>query len=207
VIDERFVIVGALIGSVGMVLYLRDTLRGDTQPNRVTFLLWAIAPLLAFGAEISAGVGLRSLMTFVVGFFPLLIFLASFRSPGAVWELQRIDYVCGALSVVGLLAWIITQHGTVAIVAAIASDALAATPTVRKAWLQPETETAAAYAAAGINAFITLLTVTEWTTADVAFPLYILCGSVLMTTLVAGRLGPRVRGQRHERGETPAHAG
>ena len=192
-IDERFVIVGAVIGSIGMVLYLRDTLRGDTQPNRVTFLLWAVAPLLAFGAEIAAGVGLRSLMTFVVGFFPLLIFLASFKNPGSVWDLQRIDYVCGALSIAGLIAWIVTQHGTVAIVAALAADALAATPTVRKSWLHPETETAAAYAAAAVNAGITLLTVTEWTTADVAFPLYILCGSVLLTTLVAGRLGPRWR--------------
>ena len=192
-IDERFVILGAAIGSAGMVLYLRDTLRGDTQPNRVTFLLWAVAPLLAFGAEVAAGVGLRSLMTFVVGFFPLLIFLASFRSPGAVWELQRIDYVCGALSVAGLLAWIVTQHGTVALVAAVGADALAATPTVRKSWLEPETETAAAYAAAAVNAGITLLTVTEFTTADVAFPIYILCGASLMTALIAGRIGPRVR--------------
>jgi len=195
-IDERFVIVGAAIASVGMLLYLRDTLRGDTQPNRVTFLLWGVAPLLAFGAEVAAGVGLRSLMTFVVGFGPLVIFIASFRNPNSVWGLQRIDYVCGALSVAGLLAWIVTRHGTVAIAAAIGADALAAAPTVRKSWLAPETETAAAYAAAAVNAAIALLTVTEWTTADVAFPLYILCGATMETIFIAGRLGPRARARR-----------
>jgi hypothetical protein len=195
-LDERFVIVGAAIASVGMLLYLRDTLRGDTQPNRVTFLLWGAAPLLAFGAEISAGVGLRSLMTFVVGFGPLLIFFASFRNPNSVWDLERIDYVCGALSIAGLAAWIITRHGTVAIAAAIAADGLAAAPTVRKSWLAPETETAAAYGSAAVNAAIALLTVTVWTTADVAFPLYILCVATMETILISGRVGPRFRARR-----------
>src|SRR3954469_3810390 len=195
-LDDRFVILGAAIASAGMLVYLRDTLRGDTQPNRVTFLLWGIAPLLAFGAEVSAGVGIRSLMTFVVGFGPLLIFFASFRNPNAVWDLQRIDYVCGAVWIAGLLAWIITRHGTVAIVAALGADVLAAAPTFRKSWLAPETETAAAYAAAAVNAAIAMLTVTEWTTADVAFPLYILCASTIETIFIAGRLGPRVRARR-----------
>ena len=195
-LDVHFVILGAAIGSVGAALYLRDTLRGVTQPNRVTWLMWAIAPLLAFAAEIHAGVGLRSLMTFVVGFGPLLIFLASFRNPASAWELRRLDYVCGALSAAGLVAWLVTSHGTVAIAASIAADALAAVPTLQKSWRSPETETAAAYLAASLNAAITLLTVNEVTTAIVAFPIYILVVATLETVLIAGRLGPRLRQRR-----------
>jgi len=56
VLDVHFVILGAAIGSAGAALYLRDTLRGVTQPNRVTWLLWAAAPLLAFAVEVQAGV-------------------------------------------------------------------------------------------------------------------------------------------------------
>ena len=191
-LDVHFVILGAAVGSVGAALYLRDTLRGDTQPNRVTWLLWSAAPLLAFAVEVRTGVGLRSLMTFVVGFFPLLIFLASFRNPASVWHIGRLDYVCGALSVAGLTAWLVTRHGTVALVASIAADALAAVPTLRKSFRWPETETAAAYAAAAANAAITLLTVKRVTTAVVAFPAYILIVASLETVLVAGRVGPRL---------------
>ncbi len=197
-LDVHFVILGAAIGSVGAVLYLRDTLRGVTQPNRVTWLMWAIAPLLAFAAEVHAGVGLRSLMTFVVGFGPLLIFLASFRNPAAAWELRRLDYVCGACSAAGLVIWLVTGHGTVAIAASIAADALAALPTLQKSWRAPETETAAAYLAASLNAGITLLTVSTVTTAVVAFPIYILVVATLEFVLIAGRLGPRLR-QRYPR--------
>ena len=137
--------------------------------------------------------GLRSLMTFVVGFFPLLIFLASFHNPAAVWRIEPLDYVCGALSVAGLAAWLVTRHGSVALTASIAADGLAAAPTIRKSWLWPETETAAAYAAAAANAGITLLTVTRVTAAEVAFPIYIFTVALFETAIVAGRLGPRLR--------------
>ena len=197
-LDVHFVILGAAIGSVGLVLYLRDTLRGTTQPNRVTWLMWATAPLLAFAVEVNEGVGLRSLLTFTVGFGPLLIFLASFRNPASVWQISRLDYICGGLSIAGLVAWVVTQHGTVALVASIAADALAAVPTIHKSWRWPETETGAAYVAAAINAAITLLTVDRVTSAVVAFPLYILLVATFEAVVVTGRIGPRVRAARIE---------
>ena len=45
-LDVHFVILGAAIGAVGQTLYVRDTVRGETQPNRVTWLLWAIVPVM-----------------------------------------------------------------------------------------------------------------------------------------------------------------
>jgi hypothetical protein len=62
-------------------VYLRDTLRGTTKPNRVTWLLWAVAPLLAAAVELSEGVGLRALPTFMVGFMPLLVFVGRSTTP------------------------------------------------------------------------------------------------------------------------------
>lgn len=186
-LDVHFVILGAVIGFGGSVAYIRDTLRGVTQPHRVTWLLWAAAPLLAFAVELHSGVGLRSLMTFSIGFGPLLIFLASFRSPNASWAITPLDWACGLLSVAGLAVWLVTRHGTVAIVA----DALAAGPTLRKAWRSPETETAAAYVTGLVNSVITVLTIDRFTTAVAAFPIYIVAIAGVETVLVAGRLGPR----------------
>ena len=76
-INENWIYLGTAIGAAGAAVYLRDTLRGTTQPNRVTWLLWAVAPLLASAVELNEGVGLRVLPTFMVGFMPLLIFIAS----------------------------------------------------------------------------------------------------------------------------------
>jgi hypothetical protein len=193
VINEQFVYVGAAIGVLGAAAYLRDTLRGTTQPNRVTWLLWAVAPLLAAAVEFKSGVGLRTLTTFTIGFMPLLIFIASFHNPAAVWRVGRLDYVCGALSVAGTVGWLVTRSGVVAIVAAIVADLLAGIPTLVKSWTDPETESVSAYLGAFLNAAILLLTVTDWTTAVVAFPLYIVCLAGFETFLVGAKPGPRHR--------------
>ena len=192
-LDRHFVILGAVMGAVGIAFYLRDTLRGVTRPNRVTWLMWSIAPLLAFAVEIREGVGLQSLLTFTVGFLPLLVFVASFHNRQGYWRIGALDYLCGAVSALGLAIWLATRHGTVAIAASIASDALAALPTLLKSWKEPESESVSAYGSSAVNAAITLLTIRTWTTAYLAFPAYI-CGiSSLETLLIGGRLGPRLR--------------
>jgi hypothetical protein len=192
VIDVHFVILGAVIGSLGQAVYVRDTIRGVTRPNRVTFLLWAIAPLLAFAVELDEGVGLRALMTFVIGFGPLVIFAASFVNRSSVWRIGRLDYICGFVSLLGTVGWLVSRHGTVALVAAVAADGLAAVPTIVKSWKDPDSETATLYFTGVANAGITLLTVHQLTLAVVAFPAYVLIVGTLQIALVAGRVGLRV---------------
>jgi hypothetical protein len=193
VLNVHFVYLGVSVGAIGQGFYVAETLRGRTQPNRVTWLLWAIAPLLAFAVEIADGVGLQALMTFMVGFGPLVVFGASFVNRNAVWELGPFDYGCGALSVAGTIGWLVTRQGLVALAAAVAADLLAAVPTLVKSWRQPETETASAYAGAVFSAVITLLTVTRVSAPVVTFPLYIAVVASVELALVAGRVGPRVR--------------
>ena len=89
-INENWIYLGTAIGAAGALVYLRDTLRGTTQPNRVTWLLWAVAPLLAAAVSLSEGAGLRALPTFMVGFMPLLIFIASFHNAAAVWKVRSV---------------------------------------------------------------------------------------------------------------------
>ena len=127
-INENWIYLGTAIGAAGAAVYLRDTLRGTTQPNRVTWLLWAVAPLLAAAVEFNEGVGLRALPTFMVGFMPLLIFIGSFHNSASVWKVRRMDYACGAVSVVGTIVWLVTRDGVLAISAAIAADFLAGIP-------------------------------------------------------------------------------
>lgn len=202
-LNVHFVFLGAAIGTIGQAFYVADTIRGRNQPNRVTWLLWAVAPLLAFAVEINDHVGLQALLTFTVGFGPLVVFCASFVNRKAVWKLGPLDYTCGALSVGGTIGWIVTRQGLVALGAAVVADALAGVPTLVKSWKRPESESASVYIGSFFNAVITLLTVKHLSAPVVTFPLYIAVIAFVETVLVAGRLGPRVRGAPAEgkRGE------
>jgi len=193
VISVNWVYVGSAIGALGTAVYLRDTLRGTTKPNRVTWLLWAVAPLLASAVELDQGIGLRTLPTFMIGFMPLLVFVASFHNRGSVWKIRRIDYACGLMSVFGTAVWLITRNGILAISAAIVADFLAGVPTVMKSWTHPETETVHTYIGAVVSMVILLLTIDHWSFVVAAFPLFIVCMGSVEVWLVGWKPGPRWR--------------
>jgi hypothetical protein len=186
VIDPRFAILAALIIVMGNAAYAVDTVRGKTQPNRVSWMLWALAPMIAFAAEVAQGVGLNAVLTLAVGVGPLIVVIASFLDPKAYARVTPFDVGCGVLSLAALGAWAVTGRGNVAILLSVLADFLAAIPTIRKAYLYPHTEHAVAFVAGAAGAAITLLTIApeDWGFASVAFPAYILLDSALIASLI-----------------------
>ena len=192
-LNENFVILGFVIATLGGLKYLVETIQGRVKPNRVTFFIWALAPLIAFTAEIKQGVGIQSLMTFGVGFGSLLIFIASFVNKKAQWKLGLFDFTCGVLSLMGILFWYITRSGNIAITFSIIADGLAALPTIVKSFRYPETENSWAYLTAAISASLTLLTIDSWDFAHYGFPVYILIGCLIIFSLVKFKLGKAIK--------------
>lgn len=190
-LNANFVILGSLFNLIGSSGYVIDTIKGKAKPNRVTWFLWALAPLIAFSAEIQKGVGIASLMTFMVGFGPLMIFIASFINKKSYWNIGRLDIMCGLLSVMGLLFWAITREGNLAIFFAIFADFLAGIPTVIKSYKAPETESYLVFLMAAISAAITMLTIKTWDFAHYAFPVYILAICLLLFILIKFKIGKK----------------
>jgi hypothetical protein len=191
-LHTNFIIIGTLIGAVGSVAYLTDTVRGKVKPNRVSFLLWSIAPLIAFFAQIKQGVGLEALMTFSTGFLPFTVFIASFVNKQAEWKLTRFDLICGILSLAGLVLWMITKVANVAIFFSIVADGFAAVPTIVKAYKYPDTEIAWPWIATVFGVILTLLTLSTFTFANSGFIIYILVVNTLIYLLVQFRLGEKL---------------
>lgn len=191
-LNSNFVFLGVIIGSIGGISYLIYTVKGKVKPNKVTFFLWALVPLIAFAAEIKQGVGIQSLMTFSVGFFPLAIFIASFFNKKAEWKITNFDLICGAFSVIGLILWLVTKIGNIAIIFSILADGLAALPTVIKSYKYPETESGWTYLTAAINATFTLLTINLWNFAHYGFPVYILIINMIIFSAIQFKIGKRL---------------
>jgi len=184
-LNPNFAIVGALIAVAGCASYAWDTLKGSTQPNRVGWSLWALAPLIAFAAELSQGVKLQqSLITFSAGFGPMLVLLASFADRKAYWKIKPFDWYCGALSLIALLLWWITGKGDVAIIFSICADLLACIPTATKAFTNPETESPTAFVAGSVGVIITLLTIQHWMFPNYAFPVYLLVANTSIAGII-----------------------
>lgn len=183
------VVVGAAVQLLGVLSYMKETLHGNTKPNRVTWLMWSIAPLIATFAALADGVTWAVLPVFMAGFAPLLVFISSFVNPHAYWKLERFDYLCGLFSILALVLWVITREPAVAIGFAIASDAFAAAPTLVKSWKYPETETVDAYTTGVFNALTSFAAIKTWTFAAFAFPVYlVLVNSALILAIYRRKL-------------------
>lgn len=185
----NFTYLGLLIISIGGFVYLFKTLKGEVKPNKVTWFLWSLAPLIAFAAQLKQGVGIQAWLTFVVGFQPLLIFIASFVNKKSYWKITKLDLIFGFLSIIGLVLWQITGVGNIAILFSIIADGMAALPTIIKSYKFPESETSFAYFTSALGSFIILLTINIWNFETFSFSLYIFIVNLILTTLIYFKLG------------------
>lgn len=188
-LNENFIYLAISFNILGNFSYLKAVVGGKAKPHKVSWFIWALAPLIAFAAQISQGVGISSLMTFAVGFGPLLVFLASFLNRKAVWKISNFDYFCLILSLMAVILWIITKDALLALILSIVADAIACIPTLIKSWYFPETEDYKAYLFAGISAFITTLTIHDWNFQTFAFPIWILIICLVFVLLIKFSIG------------------
>lgn len=170
---QYLVLVGAALSFIACFSYIRSMFRGEARPNRISWLMWSIAPLIATAASLSSGVRWAVVPVFMSGFSPLLIFIFSFVSKKAYWKLEPFDYVCGICSALALILWAITKNTDLAIVFAILSDASAAVPTIMKSWTRPETENVYPFLTGLFSAGTAFLAISAWTLSSYAFPIYL----------------------------------
>lgn len=168
------VIISAFISIVGAYFYIKDTLNGKSKPNRVTWGMWALSPLIGAVAALSAHADFwATIRIFLAGFLPLLVFIASFINSKSYWKLTFFDFLCGACSVLALLVWGITSSPTLAILLAATGDMFATIPTIRKAWSYPQTETGLTYLASFVSILIIIPSIPKWNIENSAFQIYL----------------------------------
>ena len=142
--------------------------------------MWSVAPFIATAAALSNNVGWAVIPVFMSGFSPFLVFTASFFNKKAYWKLSSFDYLCGVLSGIAIVLWFVTNDPNLAIVFAIVSDALAAVPTLIKAWHNPDTESIWPFIIGIFSPMTSFLVATTWGFSALAFPTYLVVINVLL---------------------------
>ncbi len=185
------VVVSAFVSIAGSAAYIRDTLAGKTKPNRVSFSMWALAPLIGTAAALSAHADVwATVRIFLAGFMPLLIFLASFINPQSYWKLTTFDFLCGTCALFAFIVWAVVDSPRLAILFAAAGDGFASLPTIRKAWNYPETETGITYIASFVAVLLIIPSIPKWNIENSAFQIYLLItNTFLLFAVYRKRLG------------------
>jgi hypothetical protein len=182
---EYLVIAAAIATSLAALAYIRSMFRGGAKPNRISWLLWMVAPFIGAAAALSNGVDwVAVLPVFMAGFSPLLILAGSLFAKKAYWKLSRFDYFCGGLSGLALVLLYLTSNPNVAILFSILGDALAGIPTLAKGWRHPQSESPWPYITGVFSASVGLFASQLTTFSGYAFPAYLLVINVLLLLAV-----------------------
>ena len=187
-INQNFIYLSLLFAIIGYGGYIIDTWKGVTQPNRVSWSLWALAALVTLASQHKLNGGIQLLYTAMQVILPLTIFLVSFRDKKAYWKLTRYDFLCGAVSLVGILVLLFTHRPLAALWLGILSDFFASIPTLTKCYTNPETESWRTYFFAVLSSLIAVLTVKPWAFVNYSFAFYVMLINVAFTLLI---LAPR----------------
>jgi hypothetical protein len=186
-IPEYFAVVGAIIGSIGGFYYLYDTITGKARPNRVTWLLWGLFPMIIFVAQRAQGVEGLSWASFAAGFTPFLILLGSFLNKNAYWKTEPTDYFLMAAAIAGIILWAFADTPNLAILFALVADLLAGLPTLLKAYRHPQTESWIAYAISTFGFGLGVLAVHSFTFENYAFISYLFVLNGVLAILASRR--------------------
>lgn len=185
---QYVVILWAIVSLFGIFFYLKETIKGNTKPNRVSRLMRSIAPMIATWAALSDGIHRAALPVFMSWFGPFLIFLASFVNKKAYWKHERFDYICGISSALALILWRLTKEPAIAIIFAIISDAFAAIPTLIKWRKYPETESVAAFLWWLFSASTSFFALKVFSFTELAFPIYLVIIDILLiSSIIIGK--------------------
>lgn len=169
------VIVSILISLFGTYLYVKDTLIGKTKPNRVSFAMWSLGPLIGTLSAVSGQADpWATTGVFLASFNPFLVFLASFLNKQSYWKLTAFDFLCGLFSAFGLIALVLAKSPELAILFAILGDGFAALPTVIKSWKYPETETGLSYITSLMAILLVIPSIPRWNIENSGFQIYLI---------------------------------
>lgn len=136
---EFFGIVSGIIGVIGYIPYIKDTLRGTTRPDTIAWLIWSLEYTALFFAQLSAGataslrlIGLQLLGVVVTFFFSL-------RFGKVALSRFTASLLIGVF--VALVVWYSTKSAALAIFILIAVEASGVALTVAKTYRAPKSET------------------------------------------------------------------
>lgn len=162
-----------VITFVAVFPYVLSTLRRKTRPDFVTWFLWSLTSGIGAIAQWASGaswslsvVAANALATGVIALLALRF---------GIKRYTKLDTLCMALAIGAVFLWLATDDPLVALVLAIATDFLAALPTISKSYAHPASERAWTYFAFAVAAFFGILAGGVFDAANLAYPLYFVC--------------------------------
>lgn len=183
---ETIAIVAALLAIVGNVPYLMDVVKKRVEPHPYTWFIWTIVSCVIFFGQVARGAGVGAIPTAASEIFTIIIFVMSLRYG---WKtgyknIVRSDTYFLIAALLGLIPWILTKDPTISVVIVVTIDLIAFTPTLRKTYLHPKTETPMLYSMNALRHILALFSLQSYNLATMLHSLAMIVTNTCMTVFI-----------------------
>ena len=186
--EALFGLMSAVLSTFAFLPYILDTLRGRTQPQRASWLIWSLLGSIAFVSQVFEGASHSLWFAGIQVSGTIVIFLLSIAR-GVGGFVQAKDRLVLLAAAAGLGIWYLTDTPAYALGISVTISMLGGLVTICKAFKSPDSETMTTWAVSFVAAICAILAVGQLDWVLLAYPVYLLIlnGGIVLA-IVAGRL-------------------
>jgi hypothetical protein len=184
-VKNALAITAGIIEMTSVWPYLIDVARKKTKPNIVSWITWTVLTTIASAAAFASHAPQAAILTLGATIATLLVVVLGLRYGMA--KLTVFDLVCQIAAIAGFILWLIFNRPSIALIFSLSIDITVTLPTLRHAWLEPGEETWQTYAVGLLASILTLLALSKYSFADLAFPVWFITFGCLIVPIIIFR--------------------
>ncbi len=163
-------VLAGVVGVVGMIPYLRNTIRRSTRPHRGTWLIWGVLATVVCLSQRADGGSWSLIMAGTGAVMAGLVLVLALRFGTGGWSAW--DSALITLAGAGVAGWLVIDEPVVATLCVVVADLIAAGMMVPKTWRDPESETLSTFAFASLGGGLTAGCVGAFELSLLLYPAY-----------------------------------
>lgn len=175
-------IVAGTLSFISFIPYIISIFKGETKPQRATYIIWTLVTILTFSSYLSVGATFTIYVVFSCMIMQLLIFILSFKY--GMGGLGRLDIACLLLALVAAVTWAITKNPELALYAGVFLEFIGFIPVFKKSYFMPKTENLLSWSIAAFAAFLNALAITNFKFSIAFYPILILISDAAVVFLL-----------------------
>lgn len=167
---------------LGFLPYIVTICQGKTSPNRASWSIWASLGIVLAISNYSAGARETMWLLIAYAVCQITIALLSLKYGEGGWNTFDITCLLGAF--ISIVLWQFFNSPLLAITISIAIDSLGALPTIKKSYLQPETEDLFSWMMFWTAGTLNVCALNQWSIELIAQPIYLFCFNSIIVALL-----------------------
>ncbi len=180
-----FAVVSILLGTYAFFPYLRDTIRGKTQPHSYTWLIWSLTQgTAAFGIFYGGG-GIGGLAFAIGAVFVFITFLFSLKY--GTKNITSFDTILLIVALLAIFLWWYFKDPFISVLLVCIIDIVGYFPSFRKSYQEPWSETLLAWGCFIVGNSFALLALREYNFLTMGYIISISVANLLLILICVVR--------------------